>query len=107
MIVGDDYFCTNSELLEEGIKFGAGNAILLKANQIGTVSEMVKTIMTAKKNNYKTIISHSSGETEDTFIADLAVGFGLSFIKIGSVCRGERIAKYNRLMKIESKLNGN
>ena len=107
MIVGDDYFCTNSELLEEGIKFGAGNAILLKANQIGTVSEMVKTIMTAKKNNYKTIISHRSGETEDTFIADLAVGFGLSFIKTGSVCRGERIAKYNRLMKIESKLNGN
>ncbi len=107
MLVGDDYFCTNRELLENGIRYGAGNAILLKANQIGTISEMVKTIMTAKKNNYKTIISHRSGETEDTFIADLSVGFGLSFIKTGSLCRGERIAKYNRLMKIESELNKN
>ena len=105
MLVGDDYFCTNSKLLEEGIKINAGNAILLKANQIGTISEMTKTIMTAKKNNYKTIISHRSGETEDTFIADLAVGFGIPFIKTGSVCRGERIAKYNRLMKIEELLN--
>ena len=105
MLVGDDYFCTNSTLLEEGIKYGAGNAILLKANQIGTISEMKKTIITAKKNNYKTIISHRSGETEDTFIADLAVGFGIPFIKTGSVSRGERIAKYNRLMKIESILN--
>lgn len=105
MLVGDDYFCTNSKLLEEGIKMNAGNAILLKANQIGTVSEMTKTIMMAKKNNYKTVISHRSGETEDTFIADLAVGFGIPFIKTGSVCRGERIAKYNRLMKIEELLN--
>lgn len=105
MIVGDDHFCTNTTLLEAGIKINAGNAILLKANQIGTISEMTKTIMTAKKNNYKTIISHRSGETEDTFIADLAVGFGIPFIKTGSVCRGERIAKYNRLMKIEDLLN--
>lgn len=105
MLVGDDYFCTNSLLLEKGISQSAGNAILLKANQIGTISEMTKTIMTAKKNNYKTIISHRSGETEDTFIADLAVGFGIPFIKTGSVCRGERIAKYNRLMKIEDNLN--
>ena len=105
MLVGDDYFCTNSTLLEAGIRSGAGNAILLKANQIGTISEMTKTIMMAKKNNYKTIISHRSGETEDTFIADLAVGFGIPFIKTGSVCRGERIAKYNRLMKIEEMLN--
>lgn len=105
MIVGDDYFCTNPTLLEAGIKVGAGNAVLLKANQIGTISEMTKTIMLAKKNNYKTIISHRSGETEDTFIADLAVGFGIPFIKTGSVCRGERIAKYNRLMKIEELLN--
>ena len=104
MLVGDDYFCTNSTLLEAGIKSNAGNAILLKANQIGTISEMTKTIITAKKNNYKTIISHRSGETEDTFIADLAVGFGIPFIKTGSVCRGERIAKYNRLMKIEELL---
>ena len=105
MLVGDDYFCTNSVLLEAGIKSSAGNAILLKANQIGTISEMTKTIMMAKKNNYKTIISHRSGETEDTFIADLAVGFGIPFIKTGSVSRGERVNKYNRLMKIEEELN--
>ncbi len=105
MLVGDDYFCTNSTLLEAGIKVNAGNAILLKANQIGTISEMTKTIITAKKNNYKTVISHRSGETEDTFIADLAVGFGIPFIKTGSVCRGERIAKYNRLLRIEEYLN--
>lgn len=105
MLVGDDYFCTNSTLLEAGIKRQAGNAILLKANQIGTISEMTKTIMNAKKNNYKTIISHRSGETEDTFIADFAVGFGIPFIKTGSISRGERIAKYNRLMKIEEDLN--
>jgi enolase len=105
MLVGDDYFCTNAEYLQKGIDMHAGNAILLKANQIGTISEMTKTIMLAKKNNYKTVISHRSGETEDTFIADLAVGFGIPFIKTGSVCRGERIAKYNRLMKIEELLN--
>ncbi len=105
MIVGDDHFCTNAKLLEAGININAGNAILLKANQIGTISEMTKTIMMAKKNNYKTIISHRSGETEDTFIADLAVGFGIPFIKTGSICRGERICKYNRLMKIEELLN--
>ncbi len=105
MIVGDDHFCTNPTLLDAGIKINAANAILIKANQIGTVSEMTKTIMMAKKNGYKTVISHRSGETEDTFIADLAVGFGIPFIKTGSVCRGERICKYNRLMKIEELLN--
>ena len=104
MIVGDDYFVTNEKYLGKGIEMHAGNAILLKANQIGTVSEMIKTIMLAKKNNYKTIISHRSGETEDTFIADLAVGLAIPFIKTGSMCRGERIAKYNRLMRIEEKL---
>ena len=104
MIVGDDYFVTNEKYLEKGIEMHAGNAILLKANQIGTVSEMIKAIMLAKKNNYKTIISHRSGETEDTFIADLAVGLAIPFIKTGSMCRGERIAKYNRLMRIEEKL---
>lgn len=104
MIVGDDYFVTNEKYLEKGISMNAGNAILLKANQIGTVSEMIKTILLAKKNNYKTIISHRSGETEDTFIADLAVGLAIPFIKTGSMCRGERIAKYNRLMRIEEML---
>lgn len=104
MVVGDDYFVTNEKYLQKGIEMHAGNAILLKANQIGTVSEMIKTIMLAKKNGYKTIISHRSGETEDTFIADLAVGLAIPFIKTGSMCRGERIAKYNRLMRIEEKL---
>ena len=104
MIVGDDYFVTNELYLQKGIDMKAGNAILLKANQIGTITEMTKTVMLAKKNNYKTIISHRSGETEDTFIADLAVGMAIPFIKTGSMCRGERIAKYNRLLRIEEKL---
>lgn len=104
MIVGDDYFVTNRKYLEEGAKIKAGNAILLKANQIGTVTEMIKTILLARKLNYKMIISHRSGETEDTFIADFAVGLSLPFIKTGSMSRGERIAKYNRLIRIEEKL---
>ena len=89
----------------ESIELGAGNAILLKANQVGSVTEFLDTIYTAKKNGYKTIISHRSGETMDTFIADLGVGLNLDFIKTGSVSRGERICKYNRLMEIEDKLN--
>ena len=104
MVVGDDYFVTNELYLQKGIDMKAGNAILLKANQIGTITEMTKTVMLAKKNNYKTIISHRFGETEDTFIADLAVGMAIPFIKTGSMCRGERIAKYNRLLRIEEKL---
>lgn len=104
MLVGDDYFVTNEKYLQKGIEMHAGNAILLKANQVGTISEMINTIILAKKNNYRTIISHRSGETLDTFIADLAVGLSIPFIKTGSMCRGERIAKYNRLMKIEEKL---
>ena len=104
MLVGDDYFVTNEKYLQKGIDMNAGNAILLKANQIGTVTEMTKTILLAKKHNYKTIISHRSGETEDTFIADLAVGMAIPFIKTGSMCSGERIAKYNRLLRIEEKL---
>ena len=106
-IVGDDLFVSQKKYLEKGIEMHAGNAILLKANQIGTVSEMIKTIMLAKKNNYKTIISHRSGETEDTFIADLAVGLCIPYIKTGSLSRGERIAKYNRLLRIEEKLENN
>ena len=101
MLVGDDYFVTNKEYLLKGINEHAGNAILLKANQIGTITEMFETIKLAKDNNYKTIISHRSGETEDTFIADLAVGLSLGYIKTGSMCRGERINKYNQLMRIE------
>ena len=107
MIVGDDHFVTNEIYLNKAINLAAGNAILLKANQVGTVSEMTKTIMLARKANYKMVISHRSGETEDTFIADFAVGLNLPFIKTGSLSRGERIAKYNRLLRIEEKLNGN
>lgn len=106
MIVGDDYFVTDSELLKDAINMEAGNAILLKANQIGTISEMLETIKVAKENNYKTIISHRSGETVDTFIADMTVGLNLGFIKTGSLSRGERVEKYNRLMLIEDKLLG-
>ena len=105
MLVGDDYFVTNTEYLEKGISEKYNNAILLKANQIGTITEMMNTIKLAKENNFKTIISHRSGETEDTFISDLAVGLNLGYIKTGSLCRGERICKYNQLLRIEEKIN--
>lgn len=104
MIVGDDYFVTNTKYLSKGISMKAGNSILLKVNQIGTVTEFIDTIMMAKKNGYKMIISHRSGETEDTYIADLAVGLNIPYIKTGSLSRGERIAKYNRLLRIEERL---
>lgn len=104
LLVGDDYFVTNKEYLQKGIDQKAGNAILIKPNQIGTVTEMLETIDLAKKNGYKTIISHRSGETTDSIIADLSVGLNLGFIKTGSLSRGERVSKYNRLMLIEDKL---
>lgn len=107
LVVGDDYFVTNLKYLTYAAECRSGNTILLKANQVGTVSEMIKTMIFAKKNNYKTIISHRSGETLDTFIADFAVGLNLHFIKSGSMSRGERIAKYNRLLKIEEELKRN
>ena len=100
-IVGDDLFVTNKDLLSNGIKNKMANTILIKPNQIGTVSETLQTIALAKANNYKYIISHRSGESEDTFIAHLAVGSGSGFIKTGSVCRGERTCKYNELIRIE------
>lgn len=106
MIVGDDYFVTNSRLLGEAVTKKAANAVLLKPNQVGTVTEMMETIRVARENKYKTIISHRSGETNDTAIADMAVGLNVGFIKTGSLSRGERIAKYNRLMLIEDKLLG-
>ncbi len=105
LLVGDDYFVTNIEYLQKGIDEHYNNSILLKANQIGTITEMLETIKLAKDNNFKTIISHRSGETEDTFIADLAVGLNLGYIKTGSMSRGERIAKYNQLLRIEEKLS--
>ena len=104
-LVGDDLFVTNSEYLQKGIDMQAGNAILLKVNQIGTITETIRTIELAKKNNYKTVISHRSGETEDTTIADLAVGLDLGQIKTGSMSRTDRICKYNQLIRIEEELN--
>ena len=103
-IVGDDLFTTNKKLLQKGIKEKSGNAILIKANQIGTITETLETINLAKENNFKTIISHRSGETLDTFISDFAVGLSLGQIKTGSITRGERIAKYNRLLLIEEQI---
>lgn len=104
MLVGDDYFVTNIEYLQKGITEKYNNAILLKANQIGTTTEMLETIKLAKNSGFKTIISHRSGETEDTFISQMAVGLNLGYIKTGSLCRGERIAKYNELLRIEEKV---
>ena len=104
-LVGDDLFVTNKECLQKGIDNKAGNAILLKVNQIGTITETLETIELAKSHNYKTIISHRSGETEDTTIADLAVGLDLGQIKTGSMSRTDRICKYNQLMRIEEELS--
>ena len=104
-LVGDDLFVTNKECLQKGIDNKAGNAILLKVNQIGTITETLETIELAKAHNYKTVISHRSGETEDTTIADLAVGLDLGQIKTGSMSRTDRICKYNQLMRIEEELS--
>ena len=103
-LVGDDLFVTNIEYLSKGIERGAANAILIKLNQIGTLTETLAAISLAQRNGYKAIVSHRSGETEDTFIADLAVATNCGQIKSGSLSRSERIAKYNRLLKIEEEL---
>ena len=103
-VVGDDLFTTNEKRLTKGIKEKAANAILIKPNQIGTLTETIKVINLAHKHNYKTIISHRSGDSEDTFIADLAVATNSSQIKTGSLSRSERVAKYNRLLRIEDEL---
>jgi len=103
-LVGDDLFVTNKKCLQMGIDNHAGNAILLKVNQIGTITETLETIELARNNGYKTVISHRSGETEDTTIADLAVGLNLGQIKTGSLSRTDRICKYNQLMRIEEEL---
>ncbi len=105
-LVGDDLFVTNVEYLAKGIKTGCANAILIKLNQIGTLTETLEAIAMAQRNGYKAIISHRSGETEDTTIADLAVATNSGQIKTGSLSRSERIAKYNRLLKIEEELRG-
>ena len=103
-LVGDDVFVTNPAILAEGIDQGVGNAILIKLNQIGTVTETLDTIEMAKEASYSTVVSHRSGETEDSFIADLAVGVNSGQIKTGSLCRSERMAKYNQLLRIEEEL---
>ena len=104
-LVGDDLFVTNKKCLQMGIDNHAGNAILLKVNQIGTITETLETIELARSNGYNTIISHRSGETEDTTIADLAVGLSLGQIKTGSLSRTDRVCKYNQLIRIEEELN--
>lgn len=103
-LVGDDNFVTNPKIFAAGIKACIANAILIKLNQIGTVSETLQTVAMVQKAGYGTVISHRSGETEDSFIADFAVGAGAGQIKTGSLCRSERIAKYNRLLAIEREL---
>jgi enolase len=103
-IVGDDIFVTNPDIFKKGIEAGIGNSILIKLNQIGTVTETLDTIQMAKESGYTTVISHRSGETEDTFIADLAVGVNAGQIKTGSMSRSDRVAKYNQLIRIEEKL---
>jgi enolase len=103
-LVGDDLFVTNAAILQEGIRLGLANAILLKVNQIGTLTETLEAVELAKRAAYGTIISHRSGETEDVFVADLAVAVNAGQIKTGSLARGERTAKYNQLLRIEEEL---
>ena len=105
-LVGDDIFVTNISFLQQGIDKGVANSILIKVNQIGTVSETFDAIDLARRNGYTSVISHRSGETEDTFIADLAVATGAGQIKTGSASRTDRIAKYNQLLRIEEELGG-
>ncbi len=103
-LVGDDLFVTNPAILQEGIRKDVANAILVKVNQIGTLTETLEAIEVAKRAGYGTMISHRSGETEDTFVADLAVAVNAGQIKTGSLARGERTAKYNQLLRIEEEL---
>ena len=103
-LVGDDIFCTNPEILQKGINEGIANSVLIKLNQIGTVTETLDTIALARKNDYNCFVSHRSGETEDTFIADLTVAVNAGHLKTGSGCRSERVAKFNQLLRIEERL---
>jgi len=103
-LVGDDLFVTNTKILKQGIEQGVANSILIKLNQIGTLSETLDAIAMAQRAGYTAVISHRSGETEDTTIADLAVATGAGQIKTGSLCRSDRVAKYNRLLRIEAEL---
>ena len=104
MIIGDDLFVTNATRLKKGIEMGVGNGIIIKPNQIGTISEAIEVVQLAHKNHYKAIASHRSGDTEDSFISDFAVGVGAEYLKSGAPARGERVSKYNRLLRIEEEL---
>jgi enolase len=104
-LIGDDLFATNTKLLERGVREQVANAVLIKANQIGTLTETLATIGLARKHGYRTIVSARSGETEDDFLADLAVGTDADYIKIGSIARSERLSKYNRLLRIWEEIN--
>ncbi len=104
ILVGDDLFVTDTKRIDDGARAGIANAALIKPNQIGTLTETAEAISCAHFHGYKTVMSHRSGETEDTTISDLAVGLGTHFIKCGAPARGERVAKYNRLMEIEREL---
>src|SRR5690606_16708 len=106
-LVGDDLFVTNPKIFAEGIESGTANAILIKVNQIGTLTETLEAIAMADKAHYAAIVSHRSGETEDTTIADIAVATTATQIKTGSLCRSDRVAKYNQLLRIEEALGGN
>ncbi len=106
-LVGDDLFVSNPKFIKKGAETGVGNAVLIKPNQIGSVTEVLNSIKVARKSGYEVVVSHRSGETSDTFIADLAVGAGTSLFKSGAPCRGERVAKYNRLLEIETELSQN
>ena len=105
-LVGDDFFVTNTSRLEKGIRLGCANSILIKLNQIGSLTETMEAIRTAQKAGYSAVVSHRSGETEDTTIADLAVALNVGQIKTGAPSRSERVAKYNRLLRIEEELGG-
>ena len=104
MLVGDDLFVTNPQRLRDGIHDGLGNAVLVKPNQVGTLSESLEVIRTAQMNGYGAILSHRSGDTGETMIADIAVATNAGYIKTGAPCRYERVAKYNRLLRIEAEL---
>ena len=104
LLVGDDIFVTNPAIIKKGVESHVANAVLIKLNQIGTVTETLEAIRTAHQAGYRTVISHRSGETEDTFIADLAVAAGAAYIKTGSMSRSERVAKYNQFLRIEEEL---
>ena len=106
-LVGDDLFVTNIKRLQRGINENTGNSILIKLNQIGTLTETIQSIKLATKNNFSTVISHRSGETEDSTIADLSVAFNTGQIKTGSMSRSDRMAKYNQLLRIEEELGEN